>query len=87
MVAALADPDALPHWAHPESAGSALSLRATLARLGISRSDLARLVGVDPGVMQGWMDGDGIPPNPVIRLIRLIEADPEGAQRTLAVAE
>ena len=60
------------------------SLRAQLARLGLTTGAAARLVGVEPRTMQRYLAGDREIPEPVVRLLRLAETVPEVREALLA---
>ena len=47
-------------------------LSATLARLGISQAEAARLLGVTPGAVTRWVQGKRAVPGPVVRLLKYI---------------
>jgi DNA-binding transcriptional regulator YiaG len=53
------------------------ALRATLARLGLTQSGAARLLGVRVTTMQRWCSGDREMPPPAARLLWAMERHPE----------
>lgn len=50
-------------------------LRAQLARLGLTQTGAARLLGVNPRTVRRWLEDGDIPP-PVVRLLGAMEAVP-----------
>ena len=52
------------------------ALRASLARIGLSQSGGARLLGVRVSTMQRWCTGDREIPPPAQRLLWAMERDP-----------
>lgn len=52
------------------------TLRATLARLGLTQSGAARLLGVRITTVQRWAAGQTEVPPPVQRLLWAMERDP-----------
>ena len=66
-------------------------LRDTLARLGLSQTRAARLIGVDDRTMRRWLEPPGAPghrtmPVPVSRLMDLMERVPGARERLEALA-
>lgn len=53
------------------------TLRATLARLGLTQSGAARLLGLRITTVQRWASGDSDVPPPVERLLWAMERRPE----------
>jgi transcriptional regulator with XRE-family HTH domain len=51
-------------------------LRDAIGRLGLSFTETARLVGVDPRTMRRWLAGEKSVAPSVVVLFRLIEAVP-----------
>ncbi len=56
-------------------------LRETLARLGLSQTGAARLLGVDARTMRRWLAGEREMPQPAIRLLDLLEHVPGTRER------
>lgn len=56
-------------------------LRASLARLGLTQTGAARLVGVSPREMRRWIAGDRAIPETVARLMHLAEDVPGAMDR------
>lgn len=50
-----------------------------LAELGLSRAQLAQLLGVDPRTVQRWLTGQTQPPPYAMRLVRLVALGELGA--------
>lgn len=52
-------------------------------RLGVSQERFASLIGVSKRTVENWEQGRRHPTGPARSLLRLVEADPEHALRTL----
>jgi putative transcriptional regulator len=59
--------------------------RAVRERLGISQAAFARMFGVSVWTLRNWEQGRRRPDGPARALLRVIEREPEAAQRALGV--
>lgn len=58
-------------------------VKAIRDRLGVSQEKFAILLGVSKRTVENWEQGRRHPTGPARSLLRLVEADPEHALRTL----
>ena len=63
---------------HPD-----LEVRAIRQKTGLSQDRFAYLIGVKPATLRNWEQGRRKPTGPARALLRILEADPEGAVRAL----
>ncbi len=59
-------------------------VRAIRERLGLSQDKFALILGVSKRTLENWEQGRRRPAGPARSLLRLVEADPEYALRTLS---
>ena len=60
-----------------------LEVRAIRHSTGLSQDRFAYLIGVKPATLRNWEQGRRKPTGPARALLRILEADPEGAVRAL----
>jgi len=58
-------------------------VRAIRQKTGLSQDRFAYLIGVKPATLRNWEQGRRKPTGPAKALLRILEADPEGAVRAL----
>jgi putative transcriptional regulator len=63
---------------HPD-----LEVRTIRRKTGLSQDRFAYLIGVKPATLRNWEQGRRKPTGPARALLRILEADPEGAVRAL----
>ena len=58
-------------------------VRSIRQKTGLSQDRFAYLIGVKPATLRNWEQGRRKPTGPAKALLRILEADPEGAVRAL----
>ena len=58
-------------------------VREIRKKTGLSQDRFAYLIGVKPATLRNWEQGRRKPTGPAKALLRILEADPEGAVRAL----
>ena len=58
-------------------------VRAIRLKTGLSQDRFAYLIGVKPATLRNWEQGRRKPTGPAKALLRILDADPEGAVRAL----
>ena len=58
-------------------------VREIRRKTGLSQDRFAYLIGVKPATLRNWEQGRRKPTGPAKALLRILEADPEGAVRAL----
>jgi len=58
-------------------------VKAIRIKIGMTQSKFAALIGVSQRTLENWEQGRRHPTGPARALLKIVEADPEGAIRTL----
>ena len=64
----------------------ALGIRDLRARMNLSQSDFAALLGVELSTLRNWEQGRRVPTGPARALLRALRNDPQNVIRALARA-
>ena len=72
----VSEPSRKFNFAEPE-------VRAIRMKIGMTQSKFAALIGVSPRTLENWEQGRRSPTGPAIALLKIVDADPERAIRTL----
>lgn len=84
------DPDAAPdisEWSLDDPAVvviEPIDARAIRAKLGMSQEEFARVFGLRVATVRDWEQQRRVPRGPSLTLLRIIDREPEAAQRAVA---
>jgi putative transcriptional regulator len=62
---------------------SSADLQAARAKLGVSQSDFAHLIGVSVGTLRNWEQGRRLPEGPALALLRVATRNPKAVVEAL----